>query len=374
MKIKILHRYIFLELIPPFFVGLLFFTFIFMLFAIIRLIDTVIIKKVALFTALKLFAYLLPSTLAIVFPMAVLVAILVGYGRLSSDEEITAMRASGINFIHIFLPGIIFGLIVSIGGAIFNDTILPAGNYGFRQLYKKIVETKPVVELEEGTLTSIGNRAIGIDKIDRKTGKLYGIVIYERKWATREVTTILAKEGKFGGVKEKNYPDGKTVRVMTLLLKNGTIQKAEKKDEFHFIKFKKMKINIKEEFKFSGIVMKSAREKTTKEIKEEIKAKELKTGKREHRLRVEYHKRFSIPFASVILVIFALPFALVSRRSGKTIALGISGVIIIVYYIFYAMGEGMGREGKLNEAFAVWLPNIIFLIAGIVGLYKITRK
>ena len=146
---KILYQYIAKELVGPFLVGLGFFTFVFILNPILQLVDLLIVKRAPLADVLLLFLYYLPCTIAITLPMAALVAVLMAYGRLSSDSEIIAMRASGTSYLKIFIPAIIFSILISIIGVYFNDTLLPKGNFACNKLQKEIIQRKPLTALSE---------------------------------------------------------------------------------------------------------------------------------------------------------------------------------------------------------------------------------
>jgi lipopolysaccharide export system permease protein len=372
--IKIIPRYIFKEFIPPFIIGMGFFTFIFILNPILRLVDLIIVKNVDLISVLKLFFYLLPSTLAIVFPMATLVAILVAYGRLSTDLEITALRACGINYFKIFLPAIWFGIIVSIFGSIFNDTILPEGNFAFKKLYQEIVQKKPLTEIPEHTLTALGNRIVGIEKINHKENKMSGIVIIEKdeRWNIR---TIIAKTGKWVETYEKKLEKNKVIQIMRLQLEDGVIQQAEGNifQQFSNINFKRMIINFTEVITYFFEEEKGSREKNVKELINEIKKIKNSSGN-VTRLLIELHKRFSIPFAALAFVLIGAPLGIITKRSAKSVSLGISAILIIVYYIFYTLGESLARQEKLNEFFGLWLPNFIFALAGSIYIYFLNKK
>ncbi|MBN1898686.1 MAG: LptF/LptG family permease [Spirochaetes bacterium] len=371
---KKLHWYIIKEMLPSFFVGLGFFTFIFILNPILRLVDLIIVKHVDFFTVLKLFLFLLPSTIAIVIPMATLVAVLMAFGRLSSDTEVVAMKACGVSYYHIFLPVILFALFMSISGYVFNDSILPWGNYAFKQLYKEIVQKKPLAEIDEHTLTQIGYRKVGIDRIDKKNDIMYGIVIFEEDSTTGGVKTISAKTGKWITSTEKKISQNQMLHVMRLQLNDGIIQQpsVNNLDEFSNIPFKKMIINFTEIIDYFTDVEKGSREKTTKEIMAEIKSTQA-SGAKPHKLWVEFHKRFSIPFAALAFVLLGAPLGIISKRSGKSVALGESIVIIILYYLLYTLGESLGREGKLDALLALWIPNVLFSLAGIGYIYRISK-
>ncbi len=374
---KIFTKYIILELIGPFLIGLGFFTFVFVLNPILRLVDMLVVKRVPLKEILLLFLYLLPSTIAIVLPMAVLVAVLMAYGRLSSDSEIVAMQASGLNYWRIFYPAILLGIFISFAGIIFNDTLLPNGNFAFQKLYKEIAQRKPLTQIEEHTLTDISSRKvirfIGIDRIDKKKDVMYGVVIHEKKRDGSEVKTITAKNGRWLKSIEKKG-EHSIILIMRLLLEKGSIQQPVKGilDEFSNIPFEKLLVNIPQEIAYSITVTKGTREKNTAGIMKEIK-KISNNKKRLNRLWVEYHKRFSIPFAALSFVLIGLPFSIVSGRSGKSVSLGVSIVIIFLYYLFYTFGESVGRGGTMNALIALWLPNLVFMAGGIFYIYRISK-
>lgn len=373
---RILTRYIIAELSGPFFTGLGFFTFIFILSPILRLVDLLVVKRVPLGEVLLLFFYLLPSTVAIALPMAVLVAVLMAYGGLSSGSEIVAARASGIHYARIFLPAVVFSVVISVTGILFNDTLLPRGNYAFQKLYMEIIQRKPLTEIQEHTLTPIGDRRIiGIDRIDKRRNVMNGIVVYEKDLKTGGIRTITAGKGSWLPGRQVRLSDSKTRVIMRLLLENGSIQEPSSKniEDFSNVPFEKLIVNITEDITYSAVVFKGAREKTASEIKKDIAEQEKNTGKRAHSLRVEYHKRFSIPFAALAFVLLGLPFSIVSHRSGKSVSLGVSIIIIFIYYLFYILGEGMGKQGRFNELLALWIPNFLFFAGGGYYITRISR-
>lgn len=466
---KIISKYILREIFGPFLIGFGFFTFILILNPIIQLVDLLIVKRAPIWECLLLFVYYLPSTVAISLPMATLLAVLMAYGRLSSDSEVIAMRASGIDYWRVFYPAIIISIIISIFGVVFNDTLLPKGNFAAKNLYKEIAQRKPLTQIDEHTLTDISSkdvfRHIGVDKIDQND-IMHGIVIHQRNKNNNSAQVIIAKTGHWLKSVEKKEKDGRIFLIMRLLLENGSIQEPNKENlnDFSHIPFKKFIVNIPQEIAVSINVAKGSREKTTKELMTEIKesqprilegiknkwtqfknqlnshqsntgklvnsidkqietnkkmmmslneevsndhnlfaqihqhfhlanqllieinkqkklndnlinhiAKQKRTKWKPHRLLVEYHKRFSIPFAALAFVLVGLPFSIVSGRSGKSVSLGVSIIIIFFYYIFYILGESLGKDGSMNELVALWIPNWLFIVGGLYYIYRVAK-
>ena len=376
---KKLTKYFIRELTWPFFVGLGFLTFVLILSPIVQMIDMLIIKDAPLKEVLLIFIYYLPSTIAITLPMAALLAVLMAYGRISSDSEVVAMRSSGISYLRIFYPAILFSIIISFGGIIFNDTVLPKGNYAAIKLKRKILERKPTAALNEQTFTEITgykhNRTISVDRIDAKADTMHGVLIYERETATGHIKNITAKKGKWIEPIEKKGPNNKIILIMRLQLENGNIQqpKIDNLDQFYNIPFKRLIVNFPQQINHSINVSKGPRQKTCSEILDDIKKIAKQGGKRPHRLWVEYYKRFSIPFTALAFVLIALPFSIVSGRSGKGVSLGISFIIIFAYYILYLIGDNLGRKGTINELLALFMPHIIFILLAAIYINKISK-
>jgi len=150
-NMKILRDYILREMFPPLVLSIFIITFALLIGNLVKLADFVINKGVDLSYVFRIFMYLIPNLLNITIPMAVLTATLLAFGRLSSDNEITAMRATGISFIRIAMPAITLGLIFSLISIPLNDKVVPRAHYKTRMLIKELGMRKPTAYMEAGT-------------------------------------------------------------------------------------------------------------------------------------------------------------------------------------------------------------------------------
>src|SRR6516164_11253037 len=107
---KILHRYIFREVVTPFVLGLGIFTFVLLIARLLKLIEMVVNRGLPALQILELLGYLMPQFLEVTVPMAMLLAILIAFGRLSADAEMVAMRSSGLSIYQLVPPVILFVL------------------------------------------------------------------------------------------------------------------------------------------------------------------------------------------------------------------------------------------------------------------------
>lgn len=226
---KILTRLVVKEHIPPFVVALAVLTFLFLSNFIVKSIDKLLGKGLSVWVILEYIFLNLMWILALSIPMAVLVAILMSYGRMSADNEINAMRTSGISFLTIVRPSIIFGILVCAGLIYFNNNILPDFNHRARLLGSDIYRKKPDLSLEPGYFNEdIPGYSIRIS--DKEDGLLKDVLIYS-KGDQEEQVTIIAKTGSLA-VREDKI-------VMTLY--NGEIHQIDQEthSDYQLVDFQK---------------------------------------------------------------------------------------------------------------------------------------
>ncbi len=164
---NIISRYIVKEHLGPFFFALAVIMFVFVTKFIVQYIGKLFGKGLS-YTTIFEFVYLnLAWMLALAVPMAVLVASLMAFGRLSADNEITVLKASGINLYRIIRPAFIWGVLLTIAMVWYNDRVLPEFNHQARMLARSISQKKPTFDLEEGVYLKIKNINIMVEEIER---------------------------------------------------------------------------------------------------------------------------------------------------------------------------------------------------------------
>lgn len=348
---KILRRYILKELAGPFFFSFAIFTFAMLTGNLIKLADLVINKGVDFFSICKLFFYMLPWLFTFTVPMSVLTATLLTFGRLSADNEITAMKASGISLYRLVFPLVIVGLIVSLISYELNDWILPRLRFESRKLVAQIGVKNPTAYLEAGTfIKAFKNYIVFIYGIEKN--KLTNIRIYQPQEG-RPTRTIIASRGEISYIPEKD--------AIRLKLMNGTSDEPNPKDPNNFYK-----LNFKTYY--MTLDLRAGRELKIEKKKSDMSIAELKKemkkltaeGISPAPLIIEIHKKISYSFSSLVFVLIGVPLALMARRGEKTIGFGLSLLVIVAYYILLLGGEALAIKGVLFPSLGIWLPNIIF--------------
>ncbi|MDP2921187.1 MAG: LptF/LptG family permease [Candidatus Omnitrophota bacterium] len=360
---KILRKYIIKEVIVMFLFSLAIFTFTLVVGNIIRLAELVINKGVDIRLVGRLFLYLIPFLLSYTIPMSILTSVLLVFGRLSSDNEIIAIRASGINIYRLSIPLLVIGLLFSLFSVVLNNDIIPSMHFESRKIIKNIGVKTPAAYLEPGTfIKSFKGYIIFIHEIDKN--KLKGVRIYQPQ-EDRSTRTIIAERGEFITLDNQN--------AVKLKLINGTSDEPNPKNPINFYKlnFKTyyLTLNVDESIASSNYTEKKPKEMNFQEIKKEID----RLG-RYHvdtpSLIAEFHRKISVSFASVIFVIIGIPLGVFTKRGEKTIQFAIALGVIVLYYLLMAGSIALSLKSAANPAILMYLPNIIIGALGIILLRK----
>lgn len=352
---KILRRYILRELAGPFFFSFVIFTFAMLTGNLIKLADLVINKGVDFLSICKLFFYMLPWLFTFTVPMAVLSATLLTFGKLSADNEITAMRASGISLYRLVFPLVVAGLVISLISYELNDWILPRLRFESRKLIAQIGVKNPTAYLEAGTfIKAFSNYIVFIYGIDKNT--LTNVRIYQPQEG-RPTRTIIAAKGEIAYIPEKD--------AVRLKLMNGTSDEPDPKDPNNFFKlnFKTytMTLDLKEGRNLN--IEKKKSDMSISELKQNMNKLKAE-GINPIPLSIEIHKKISYSFSSLIFILIGIPLGLMARRGEKTIGFGLSLLVIVAYYLLLLGGEALSIKGVLFPSLGIWLPNIVFGAAG----------
>ena len=218
-KSRLCFYYIFSEMIPVFFVGVTGFTFILLIFQILKFTDTFLQHSISFFTFFYLLFSISISFLPIIFPMSLILTIILTYNRLSGDSEIIAMKSLGLGMGSIIIPGIILGVITTILSGYTSFRIGPWGHRQFELIMTEITGSKIITGIKEGTFSSFMDMVIYSNKIDKKTKEHKNVFIYDERKSS-DPTTIIAEKGKFFVKKTLNSYQA------SMHLTNGYIHKS----------------------------------------------------------------------------------------------------------------------------------------------------
>ncbi len=358
----IINRYILKEHIAPFFLGIFLLTFILIMNKIFISIWSIIGKGVPGSLVLSMLWFSLPSIITLTIPMAVLVAVLMAFGRLSADFEIVAMKVAGVNPLMLVISPLILSLFITLGMIWFNNHILPDANHRLKNLTIDISQKKPAFRIEAMTLIrDFEDYDILVRDVDHKTSRIYDVTITEK----RTGRTIISKEGIVNSQGD----------VINIRLFDGQIHEI---DPYDMTKYRKIKFTehsivlpidtafIRKERTYRGDRELSAR--GLMERINEILGRNPTNPRKNRaiaRLGVEYHKKFAIPFSCLVFVIMGAPLAMRTRKKGLTGGFGVSLLFFMFYYVCLIGGEELGDRCIIPGWLSMWFPNIVMGISGI---------
>jgi hypothetical protein len=238
--VRILPSYILRLHLVPFLLGFGVVTFVFEMDVLFDYLDLVINRGVPAPAVLQLFVLSLGFVIALSVPCAVLIATLMTFGRLSQDNEITALRASGVHVFRAMLPPLGAAGVLAVGLVLFNNYVYPDANHAFASLLVDIGRMRPTVKLQEGVfITDFPGYNLLVQSVNGSTNEMRGVTIYQLH-AGSPPTTILAKRGFL-----TYTPDGKTA---ILELEDGEIHEIPAGEDgpsrYHRLQFRKHTINI----------------------------------------------------------------------------------------------------------------------------------
>ncbi|MFC1558734.1 LptF/LptG family permease [candidate division KSB1 bacterium] len=376
----------------------------------------------------------------VAIPMGVLVSSTMAFGRMSQDNEVTALRSCSISTTRMLIPVLLFASVIGFFTYIYTDKILPEANYRARTLMTDIHNKRPTIALEENIFFDIiPNYRFLIKKVERNSQWVYDVILFDQTNPNTHYT-ITSQKGRFGYSKDKNK--------LLITFYNGEMHSISRNnlENYQRFKFKKHAVSVDipgTGLKRSSSKMRGDREKSIAEMKKDVdyytlkienqykkiyemlKIKEdvpdknissyvdslqeelnilksstsspenqvkiqtissllrsinveravLKDGiAYKNRFEVEIQKKYSIPAACIVFVLIGMPIGIMSRKSVILIGGLFSLLLFIIYWGFLIGGESLSDRGLIPAFWAMWAPNIIIGIIGILLLVHISKE
>lgn len=353
-----LRRYFLREVAAPFLLGIGVFTFVLLIARMLKLVELVVNRSVPILEIAKLFAYILPTFLEVTVPMALLLSVLLSFGRLSSDSEIVALKTSGLSLYQMVVPVAGFSLAVTFLALLLAMYARPWGNSNLKASLYEIAKTRASAGLKERVFNDdFAGLVIYVEHIEPPGDKLGGILIADGRDPNQR-NTILAKSGFLVGNEEAHS--------VTLRLLDGSIHTflpGEK--SYHKTDFTTYDVSLNLAVALARFSQreKDAQEMTLSELRRDIAARAAE-GRPANAELVELHRKFSLPFACLVFGLVGVPLGVQPVRAVRSRSFSVSLALIFAYYLMLTAGEAMAEKGHLPAVIALWIPNVVF---GAVG-------
>ncbi|HPP05956.1 MAG TPA: LptF/LptG family permease [Syntrophorhabdaceae bacterium] len=355
---KKIYFYVFKEIVEILLLSLIVLTFIMVIGRIGQITDLIINKGVEIKDIVLLIAYSSPPYLTFTLPMSFLLSTIVVLGRLSTENEILAIKAHGINLNRLYIPVAILGVAITLFGVLNTLLLLPNSGDLFRKTLVNIVKKGITIEDREGIFNdSIPGVVIYVDKVDTDNKRLKGVLISDDR--DKEIKqTITAKKGIIN-------LDPVTMDL-NFVLEDGSLQRWEKKkDIYRNLHFKEylFSINLEKNIPQNVPLRKRPHEMDIKDLK---KAMINASALDRYELKLEIYKKFSIPFSCISFIFLTVPLGIRRRIEGKLSGIAYSLLIFLLYYVLMAFTENMGKNLQIPAFLTSFLPNTIIFF---IGLY-----
>lgn len=361
---KTLDRYVIREVLPPFVIALLVFTFILIIPFIIELAEQMIAKGVPWPMLVRLMVTLLPQALALTIPMALLIAILVAFGRLSTDREVVVMMACGVSPYRLLRPLALLALVSWATSSWVLLKAMPDANQTFRELTMQIVadraegEVRPRVFFED-----FPNMVLYVREIP-PTGGWQDVLAADTKNPAQPVI-YLARSGRMLVDRQ--------ARTIQMVLIDGARHTTKLDDPaaYEVLKFKQMVVSLDPESVFPrNGPARGDRELSVAELRQRVRELEA-AGVSTHNPIMEIHKKFSIPVACFVFAVIGLALGASNRKDGKLASFVLGIAVIFVYYVVMFTAQAMTKGSLVPAWLSMWLPDIVL---GVVGVLLLIRR
>jgi lipopolysaccharide export system permease protein len=363
---KIITRYILKEILTPYGITLLVFTLIFLIGNLMQLIEMIVQKGVRLMDIGRLLGYTLPFLFVYIIPMTFFISILLGFLRLSSDNEVTALKASGVGFFQLFPSVFLLSLAGYLVTSFMAMVAQPWGEYSLKNLIFNLAVVQAKVTLKERVFNDeFKDLVFYVQKVN-PDGLMEDVFIYDNR--QKEVPqSILAKKGWL-------IPDARE-RNLNLRLQNGHIYNvslSSKNAQSIYFKTYDLTLPLEQMISAQAKRERSETELYLHELRQKIQS--TSPGEKKYAVyQIEYYKKFSLPFSCLVFGLIAFPLGLQSRLAGRSWAVIMGGIVFFIYYLFLSLAFSLGEKGLLKPIIGLWLPNLI--VGGIgVYLFWITSK
>ncbi len=389
---KTLHLYLTRQVLVTLLMTVMVFTFVMMLGSVLKEILGLLVNRQAGFsTVIQAVGLLVPFVLVFALPMGMLTAALLVFGRLSADNELTAVRSSGVSLVALITPVLILSVLLSGVAAYINLELAPKCRIAYKRLLSQAGFERTASLIPEKTYIK-----------DLNTN----CIVYVSKVAGTNLEDVLIYELRGSKVESFNRADRGTLQfsqsntVLTVVLSNAyTVTLREDQTQPQLAPLGDI------QFEFTNTVSRSERRRvdlsdmTFSQLRAELRELEkrmesstpveklptemlrerMKQMKSQKKLditlpaRVQLHRQVAFSFACIGFTLIGIPLGIRAHRRETTFGIAIALILVVIYYSFFILGQSFDTRPELAPHLILWVPNFLFQAVGIVLLWRANR-
>jgi lipopolysaccharide export system permease protein len=356
------------EIAGAFLAGLGIFTFVLLVARILDLVDLVLARGVPGRHVLALFGFILPSFIEITIPMALLLAIVVAFGRLSADGELLAMRAAGISLAQMFPPVVFFTFAVSLLTLALGMHARPWANRRVAETVYEIAKTRATATLKPQVFNSgFGRMVIYVESIDQETGLMKGILLSDERDAGRR-TAVFSSAGRI-----VTNEDARTVYLQ--MLDGTSLTSLSGQEGYDKTDFESLEVNLEidEDVGRYGLSLDLRPSEMRWDSLVAARDARQAAGDPAVEENLEIQRKFVLAAAAMLLGLVGVPLGMQRNRAVRSRSLMVTAVVILAYYFLLTGAMTIVRRQILSPVLGMWCPNAALLLAGIYLCRRVSR-
>jgi lipopolysaccharide export system permease protein len=314
-------------------------------------------------------AYVLPFSLIFTIPWGLLTAVLLVFGRLSADNELTALRSNGISITRICIPLVFIALLCTAASLWLNVHVAPAAQEEMRATVFNLATRNPMALFgSDQVIDQFPGRKI---YVGRKEGnKLENILVFETDENAMPMKVTHARLG----IVETDLPN----RRILMHLYNARYQQRDEIDPYDLRRMRDG-VNVAEgtlPISLQELYEKEKRRASRSMLSLEQLLEQLKNDdpKMRSSSRTEINKRFSFPMACLVFALVGVPLGITAHRRETSFGFAASLVVGVFYFLFIIVADTLRANAKLHPELLVWFPNVLFLALGIWLFRRLSRQ
>jgi lipopolysaccharide export system permease protein len=325
---------------------------------LVRAADLIIGRSVPLLDTLYVLLLAMPDMISYTVPTSALTAILIVFGNLSQNNEIRAIKASGVHILHVMMPAFLLAMGLSILMLVFNDQITTNAGFELRRVTKQMLIKHPMAVIEAGRFVKLDENITFLAK--RLNGNhMEDIIAYQNEGADKPVRTIIAQRGEIAVSPDKTE--------MQIRLYDGSVSDTDK-SSVQSIQFETYEFPTMGQDEINKM-QKKKKDMTLAEILIEFEKPDLEKSDRRE-LSSAFHQRIAFALGCFIFAFLGAPMAVLVRRGEIIVSFGFSMAAACLYYVLFVGAKAIAVQGVLPAVVSFWAPNIFLLVLGVYLLRR----
>jgi len=359
-----LNRYLLLEVSGPTLVGFLTYTGFMAVRGLVQFSALLVQSERPFVEAGLVVALSLPHIIVLTLPIAFLLGLLIGIGRLSADSELTALRASGVDLLVLYRPIGLLAVVIGAATLALMLSVVPRTNHLLYAMRLRLSSFAFAQRIQPGVFSpEIAGLRVYTEGASSDRRELTGLIISDRSGAEGQRLTFARR-----GWLELEESMGR----LWLRVEDAERHHVDDDGRRYDVTSFSGRMVLQDNGPTLGVTEKQIREQTLRELLARAAARTRRPEDRRLAL-TEVHKKFALPAACLVFGLIGLPLGIVNRRGGRAAGFAVSVAIVLLYYALLATGEARAIEGRMSPAFAMWLPNILLLAFGVFALIRVRR-